>query len=368
MARRILLLITDLEIGGTPTVVRELAMRLNRPPEVVVEVACLAGWGPVVDQLRAAGVAVTAFDAGRASDFPGVLWRLVRLVSRCGFDTVFSFLVHANAVAAAASLFCRRVRFIQSVQTTQPTPRWHWKLQRFVHPAADQVAVPSASAADAAREWAGVPDGKIVVIPNAVDPAEFQVGQAAALHDPARPFPVGFIGRLDPVKRVPDLLEAVRYLAGRVELHVYGDGADRPRVESEIAWLGIEHLVTLHGAVPGPHDALRRIRLLVLPSAAEGFGLVLIEAMAAGVPVVATNVAGIRDVVRDGETGLLVPPESPERLAEAIARVIDDADLRRRFAAAGQSEVARRFSWDVVLRQYQRLLDLPSLAWSLQRP
>src|SRR3954468_15533399 len=123
---RILLLITDLEIGGTPTVVRELAIRLNAMPGVQVEVACLSRWGPVADQLRDAGVHVTALGARGVTDFVGVTRRLARLVRERKDDTLFTFLVHANAVGAVATRFVRGVRLLQSIQTTQPHPRWHW--------------------------------------------------------------------------------------------------------------------------------------------------------------------------------------------------------------------------------------------------
>src|SRR5438874_1590903 len=78
--RRILLLITDLEIGGTPTVVRELAIRLRKPPEVEIEVACLSKWGPVADQIREAGIRVTAFDARSAREVFRVIRTLLRLI------------------------------------------------------------------------------------------------------------------------------------------------------------------------------------------------------------------------------------------------------------------------------------------------
>src|SRR5438552_11268935 len=103
MPRRILLLITDLEIGGTPTVVRELATRLNAPGQCDVEVACLAMWGPVADQLRDAGIVVTAFKARGSVDFFSARRQLARLIIEGAIDTVLSFLVHANAVAAAVS-------------------------------------------------------------------------------------------------------------------------------------------------------------------------------------------------------------------------------------------------------------------------
>lgn len=338
--------------------VRELAVRL-RGPEAHVEVACLSSWGPVADQLKAAGVAVTALNARGCADLR-VVPRLIRLIDQGRFDTVFSFLVHANAVAAAAAALRGSVRYLQSIQTAQPKPRWHWWLQRIIHPAAEKIVVATESVAKAAGEWSGVAPEKIVIIANAIDPADYPglgAGHwALASQHLAGPFPIGFIGRLDPVKRIPDLLEAVHRLSGLVQLHVFGEGGERRRIESEIARLGVSDCVTMHGAAARPQEALEKIGLLVLPSAAEGFGLVLIEAMAAGVPVVATNVPGIRDVVRDGQTGLLVPAASPQRLAEAIERMVRDAAMRRRIAEEAAADVRQRFSWEKVIEQYRALL------------
>jgi glycosyltransferase involved in cell wall biosynthesis len=355
MPRRILLLITDLQIGGTPTVVRELATRLRVPGEVEVTVACIAGWGPVADQLRDAGVAVEALGAVSIADLPKTLVRLIRFIRREHFDTVFSFLIHANAIAAAASLFCPAVRFLQSIQTTQPRPRWHWALQRLIHAAAERVVVPSPSAANVARRWSGVPAEKLVVIPNAVDVAAFgEVGQDRSTA--GRLLRIGFLGRLDPIKRVPRLVEAMQHLPA-AELHIFGEGPDRPHIEAAIAMQQLSNRVTLHGAVARPQIALAAIDVLVLPSAAEGFGLVLIEAMAADVPVVAADVPGIRDVVRDGVTGILCGDASPTQIAVAVLAATQP-DRRQSLIAAALRDVANRFSWDAVLRAYQRLLGL----------
>jgi glycosyltransferase involved in cell wall biosynthesis len=357
--RRILLLITDLEIGGTPTVVRELAARLNAPPQVVVEVACLSTWGPVADQLKARGVTVHALDARGPRDLLRTARGLVRLVRSRGFDTVFSFLIHANTVAATAARFCRGVRFIQSIQTTQLEPRWHWRLQSAVHHSAERVVGPSAAVRDISRIYAGVPREKFDVIPNAIEPADFPMSDVSR-QDP-RPYPIGFLGRLDPVKRVPHLVRAVGLLGGLVRLHVFGEGEDRPRIESVIRELDLGSRVTLHGAVPRPDKALAKIGLLVLPSQAEGFGLVLIEAMAAGVPVVAANAQGVCDVVCNGFNGLLTRPESDvplhEELAALIRQVVEDPTMRGKMIANGREWVGR-FTWPQVLPKYRKLLRL----------
>jgi glycosyltransferase involved in cell wall biosynthesis len=349
-------LVTDLQIGGTPTVVRELAVRLScNARHDSVHVACLAEWGPVADQIQHAGIPVTALKAHTMRDL-FVVSRLRRLIEDLGIDTILSFLVHANAVAAAVSLFTPGIRLIESIQTTQPEPRWHWRVQGWASRAAEKIVVPSPSVAGAARDWSAVPAAKIIVIPNAVSLDEFAHLRLRPRQLYDRAVPIGFIGRLDPIKRIPDLLKAVRLLKDLVHLHIFGEGPQRPHLERCISEWDLSGRVTLHGAIAHPREALAQIELLVLPSAAEGFGLVLIEAMAAGVPVVATQVPGIRDVVQNERTGLLVPAASPGDLARAITRIIQDGALREQLITCALREVQARYTWDVILPQYIRLL------------
>lgn len=353
MQRRILLLITDLEIGGTPSVVRELAVRLHDPPGVVVDVACLAGWGPTVEQMRQRNIQVTALGARGPLDFKAI-GRLNCLIAERQYDTLFSFLAHANTAAAMMKLFHRDLRIIQSVQTTQPEPRWHWLMQSIVQAAAEKIVVPSESVKMVGMEWADISAEKIIVIPNAVDPSDFPRSGS----DSPTPFPIGFIGRLDPIKQVPVLVREFATLSQQRDavLHIFGDGRDRGRVEAAIADHGLQGKVFLHGTIANPQSGLSQIRLLVLPSAAEGFGLVLIEAMAAGVPVVANRAPGICDVIQDQKTGVLADVSQPAALADAMRRIIDDADLRKRLIANGLVEVAEKYSWGKVLREYRNLL------------
>jgi len=400
MNRRILLLATDLEIGGTPNVVRELAIRLNDPPKVTVEVACLSLWGPVATDLADAGIHVTSLDALGQLDV-AVIGRLRRLIRQREYDTVYSLLVHANAAAAVGLIGLRGVRQFQSIQTTQPRPKWHWKVQAVAQRRAEAVVVPSQSAAAVARDWAHVPAPKIVVIPNAVDVASFGrtgpsspspctqgegrgegseamieredrstavrpspypspwvQGEGTRDGDPPNALRVGFIGRLDPIKRVVDLVRAAAVVGERATVDIYGDGPDRAAIRREIAASGVERLVRMHGVIAGPRDVLGDLDVLVLPSDAEGFGLVLIEAMAAGVAVVGTDVAGIRDVVEDDVTGMLVPPRNPLVLAAAIVRLAEDEALWRRLVVGAAVAVKAKYDWSVVLPRYRQLLGI----------
>jgi len=363
--RRILLLVTDLKIGGTPTVVREVAVRLNQLPRVRIHVACLDGDGPVGAQIRKYGIPVTALNASWRGDLL-VIRRLVKLIRHEEIDTTLSFLVHANAIAAVAAPFCPAVRFLQSIQTTQPQPRWHWKVQRWASASAELILVPSISVAQAAHDWSQVPNGKIAVIPNGVDrppapsPGTLGEGRGEGLSASALRLPilhrVVFIGRLDPIKRLPDLIEAMRLLKGFARLDIYGDGPQRQLLENQIAASSANEQIQMHGAIPSPWPALKQADVLVLCSEAEGFGLVLIEAMAAGVPVVATDVPGIRDVVRHRDTGLLVPAASPAALAAAIRCVLEDQGLRQSLIDNAKADVRRRFTWDAAIVGYRAAL------------
>ncbi|MFD1342727.1 glycosyltransferase family 4 protein [Litorisediminicola beolgyonensis] len=157
-----------------------------------------------------------------------------------------------------------------------------------------------------------------------------------------------FVGRLAGVKGVPLLVDAVRRLASDhpdVQLDLIGDGPDRAALEAKVTNAGLSDRIRFLGYrnQEAVADALVETDLFVLPSFAEGVPVVLMEAMAAGVPVVTTRIAGVPELVEDGETGLLVPAGNPEALTSAIATLITDPDRRRRMGAAGQRKVRAEF-------------------------
>ena len=358
MQRRILLLVTDLHIGGTPTVVREIAIRLSREKGVSVHVACLAAMGPVGKQIAAQNIPVTALAAAGPTDFAAIL-RLRRLLRIQQFDTIFSFLIHANFAASVASWkLPKRPRLIQSIQTAQPYPRWHWKLQHLIQNSAERIVVPSDSVAQVAAKWAEIPLNKIVTIPNAIEPSDFASAAQEQINYASSPTRIGFIGRLDPIKRISDLIDAMLLLPRATTLDIFGQGPQLQSLTAQILRLDLHSRVKMHGAIDSPQTALSQIDVLILPSEAEGFGLVLLEAMAAGVPVIGTNVAGIRDVIVHSQNGLLVPPRNSGALAGAIRKIFNDNELRNHLIAGGHAAAMNQFSWQSVWPKYRKLLNL----------
>jgi glycosyltransferase involved in cell wall biosynthesis len=172
------------------------------------------------------------------------------------------------------------------------------------------------------------------------------------LADPAIPAPEEpvalFVGALEAPKSVDVLLEAWRLVAARVPgavLRIAGSGSQQEALERQASLAGLGSSVRFLGAVP-PAEVralLDAARLLVLPSRSEGLGRVILEAFSRGRPVVASDVGGIPELVRSGETGLLVPAEDPERLAKALVELLEAAPERlARMGAAARAEVDAR--------------------------
>jgi glycosyltransferase involved in cell wall biosynthesis len=204
------------------------------------------------------------------------------------------------------------------------------------------VLVPRA--AESLRED-GVAMEKVHVLPSGFDPALFERETDDLFAEVPHPR-IGYVGRLAEQKRPDLLVEAFGDVEEAARLVVVGDGPLREQVEAAVRRSPARDRITLHGFVP--HEqvpaVLRSLDLLVLPSIYEEMGSVLAEAMACGLPVVASDVGGIPDVVRDGETGILVPPGDVPALTKALDGVLRDPSLRTRLGEEARRQSVR-YSW-----------------------
>ncbi|MCI0685074.1 MAG: glycosyltransferase [Gemmataceae bacterium] len=226
------------------------------------------------------------------------------------------------------------------------------------------VCVSKAQAAKVRR--AGVPDAQIAIIHNAVAdeafaPAEPQFADRLAGLFPRRPrWLVGAAGRLSPEKGFADLVEAAALALRRQPefgFVVFGDGPLRPALTERIATLKMADRCILAGFRDDAAKYLPHLDLAVLPSLTEGLPVILLEAFAAGLPVVATAVGGIPEVVEPGVSGLLAPAGNPTALAERIVAMFGNAVDRRAWGQAGQARVRREFTFATQSVKYQQLFD-----------
>ena len=221
---------------------------------------------------------------------------------------------------------------------------------------ADQVIVPSAYSADVAAEVYGVSRHEIAVVPELIDVAGWRDRLAAVPAPAPHPPTVLTVARMYPRKRLGDLLHAANRLRMRipdVRFRIVGNGPEVSSLHALHTRLGLATTVTFLGDVSAATLAVEYVNAdcFCLPSAQEGFGIVFLEAMTAGLPVVACRAAAVPEVVVDGVTGILVSVRDPDALGAALERVLTDQVLARALGTAGRMRV-EAFDLLPVARQF----------------
>jgi D-inositol-3-phosphate glycosyltransferase len=239
--------------------------------------------------------------------------------------------------------------------------------RRLVH-SLDRVIAATGYEERLLRQVYRVPAGRVEVIPLGVDPERFHPGSRAEARTrfgiPVTDDVIVAVGRIEPLKGLDILIRAAAQVTDRSRLRlliVGGDEQARPefdRLSAIAEEVGVRGAVTFVGAVP--HDQLpdyyRAADVVVMPSFSESFGLVAVEAMACGVPVVASRVGGLASTVADGRTGYLIPWRCPEPFAEKIELLLRNDPLRDALGAAGVERM-RDFSWESVADRLLALYD-----------
>lgn len=371
---RVAYCIDNMGPGGTESNAVRTAERLDRS-RFALSVITFRADGIMAARYAAAGIPVLPFPVPGGFATPGAarqLVRLARFLARHRFDVVHSHDRYTNIFAVAAARLAGTPTIIAS-------KRW-WRAGgleiggRFfqagntaAYHLAHRVLANSDAVATSVREVERVRADRIAVVPNFVDDGAFddlRPGERERmLHDlgvPHGSLVVGIVARLRPIKDHESLFRAAAALRSRwpaLRVVLVGDGGSQGDLEARARALGIDDVVHFAGhrsQEPNPH---RLFDVSVLCSLSEGFPNSIVEAMAAARPVVASDVGGIPDAVADGETGLLVPPRRPDRLADAIDALLRDPARRAAMGAAGQRRARERFHAASVVPRLERLYD-----------
>ncbi|MGE0609786.1 MAG: glycosyltransferase family 4 protein [Pirellulales bacterium] len=280
---------------------------------------------------------------------------LRREMERTRPDVVVSFMSQMNVLAVLAARRRWPVVITEHVDPRMMPLARPWAAgRRYAYPRAAKL-VSVSRGLDACFDW--LPPQRRAVIYNPIDRADLdQPGDA--IPRPTRRTIIG-MGRLHPQKGFDLLIEAFARVAGDFPdwgLAILGEGAERTALESQVKRLQLGHRVLLPGALANPFPTLKQSDIFVLPSRFEGFGNSLVEALACGLPAIATDCrSGPAEIVTDGSNGLLVSPEDVPALAAALARLMTDESLRRQFAMAGTRSV-ERFELDRIMVSWEQLL------------
>jgi len=345
---RVVHLVEALGTGGLERVVQALVRHAD-VRRFAVEVLCAVKGGAVAREIEMAGARVRIL--GVSTYGPRGVLAAARAIRETEADLVHTHGHFAGVVGRAAAWWTGRAVAVHHLHTVDPTlePR-HLRRERFLLRVTRRVLCCSQAVARHAARDLGAPPHLLAVIPNGIDPPP-PAGRAEALDrlglKPDDGPIVGCVGGLSRHKGQSALMHAMGQLDGRPPrptLVLVGDGPDRPGLESEAATLQGRVRIRFMGERPDARSLLPAFDVLVVPSIErEGFGLAALEGMDAGLPVVASRLGGLPEVVEDGRTGLLVPPGDVRAMALAIARLLANPEERRAMGTEGRRRVESRF-------------------------
>jgi glycosyltransferase involved in cell wall biosynthesis len=366
--RRVLYLVDTLNVGGTETQVAHVALRLrSRAHDVVV--GCLHAEGSLLEVLKRGNVPIVEFRKGKTLlSLNGLyqLFRLAHFLRRGRFHAVHSHDLWSNLLGIPAAWLARipiiisSRRYLADLEWYTP---WRSLVMRVIYRMSTRVTVNSRSVRDLLARRDSLSPEKIQVLNNAVDVDRFATAQGDREHL--------FPGTGSHSK----LIAVVANMYSRVKGHTYlisaastvcldipeaifvliGDGKERPNLEQQVRQAGLEKNFLFLGSRGDVPELLACCDLFVLPSEAEAMPNALLEAMAAGLPVVGTRVGGIPEIIRNGVDGLIVPAKDPYALAEAILRILQNPRFAKQLSQAGQEMVRAHFDFDRLLAELEQL-------------
>lgn len=347
-------MITELDVGGAEKQFVHLATGLDRAlfePHVF----CLAGEGPMIAPLRDANIPVTPVSARSRCDVDA-LRRLAAGLRAFRPDLLQSFLFHANIAGRLAARSAGRPRVVSGIRVAERR-KWHLWADRLTERLVNRHICVSHSVARYSQETAGLDPRKILVIPSGIDaerfvnaiPAQFP-GQPRGKKDST----ILFIGRMEPQKNPQLLIEAFRQLHKqdpRLHLVMVGTGSLESSLRQATSDLP-DHILWLgqRDDVPG---LLKAASCLALPSRWEGMPNVVMEAMAAGLPVVALAAEGVSELLADGKYGEIVPQPTPEAFASSLQSLLGDRPLATNRSKLSQSHVLEELTVPRMVSRYQ---------------
>ena len=350
----------------------QLARQLD-PAAFHLSAACFHGNGPVRERLEALGVRTDNLAVESEHD-PRAVLRARRLINSIECDVVHTHLLRADLLGGAAARLAGTPAIVSTVYAIGDYRRArHRRSDRLLDAACAALPTHFVAVSDAVRrdcvDRSGIDPNAVTVIHTGIHPPDEVDTRAAtrfrkAYVDGAEGKLVVALSRLSYEKGIDVLIDSaatLRQTHPSVRIVVVGDGPDRGVLEEWIRQRGVGDVVKLTGFREDTWPVLSAADLVCLPSKSEGMPNVLLEAMAASRPIVATTVGGIPEAVTHGHNGVLVPPERPEALAAAIGRVLDDPSWAGRMGREARRTVERRFHVRDVARRYgdlyQSLMD-----------
>lgn len=358
-------IIADSSLGGGPRHVLDLVKHVDKE-QFDVNVICPGGFlSAEAKQVKG----VTVYNIQMLSKFDLVaLWNIKKIINkiRAKENPFGPLIIHAHGSRAgllgrlASPLYAKKVytehRFDEDFHLKNPLNEWlQKKIIQIQNHRSDLIIAVSRSVRDFLVKSNMAPEDKIVIIPNGIDlkVVSKSVNQLSVRHE--GPI-IGNIGNLNHQKGQIYLIEAMPYIMEKypeAKLEIIGEGEERKILEAEIKRLGLINNITLCGHKNILQKYLSKWSVFALPSVAETFGIVILEAMSMGLPIVASKVGGVSDIITQRKNGILVPPRNSKHLANAILEVLDHPVLAAKLKREGLERV-KDFDWKEIIKKIEK--------------
>lgn len=363
---KVFFLLDSFMIGGTETQAVELARRLD-PQRYQVTIGCLRREGPLLERLKGTPVEIVEVKMGGGIDSPAGLLRIVKLarfLRKQRFQILHAHDLWSNMIGMPAALLARTPVTITS-QRDLSHDAWYGtyrrRVLRFLQRRSSVVLTNAKAIRDGLIEQDHLPPDKVCVVYNGVDLDRFHVSA-----DREKMFPgsagnklIVLVGNMiTDVKGHPVLISAAKEIVKvhpRTQFVLVGEGSKRSEFEQRVKDLGLEANFLFLGRRSDVPAILACCDIAVLPSLAEGLPNAVLEYLAAGLPVVATALGGNLEIIQDGTTGLLVPPQDSQALAAALIKVLSDDAFAARISEAGNDYVKQNFSFERLVADVEQL-------------
>lgn len=336
---KILYIITSMGIGGAEKLLLSYLEKLDKKKYEFYVCSLREKPDDLASKLAKNAVVINLKIKNRFN--PLIVLHILKLIRKIRPDIIHTHLFQSRVYGTIAHLFYRRsILITQKHSIVNPRKHSIFIFLEMISIRMNKVVIAiSESVKSSLIKYEFVPQNKIFVLPNCIDNQSILNISDSVTIEKKDELIIGTVGRLEKVKGIEYLLLAMTIILTKfpnTKLEIIGDGSQTNELKKITENLGISNSVRFLGKFADVIPFYKRMDIFVLPSVLEGFGIVILEAMAMGIPVVATDVDGIKEVVLNGESGILVPPKNHEAIANAVNYLIENLQVRERLITAGK--------------------------------
>jgi sugar transferase (PEP-CTERM/EpsH1 system associated) len=361
----------DLAVGGLQQIVVNLAQNICRD-KYDISVLCLRNLGEYVPEFEKLGIKVFFVRKGKRTNY-FLFFRIARLLREEKIQIIHTHNSQPLVDGTLGALLSG-VRHIIHTEHGRvfPDKRRYIFMERVLSRFVFKVVGVSDQTAHNMNKYVKIPLSKITTVVNGIDGAKYNTKFATDKKKaelglaPQAPV-IGMIGRLVKEKGLEYLISALKTIIRSypgIRLVIVGQGVLQDHLKELVAQQGIQNYVVFTGSRLDTPQLYRVFDLFVLPSISEGLPMVLLEAMAAGCPIIATKVGGIPSLIQHGFNGSLVPPKDPDSLAEEIIKLLGDREKRKEYSENGQRIFKESYDVRIMTRKYESLYEQSMLRFA----